>query len=332
MTFSLHLLLFPLLLFFLSLAGEESSPRLLITLGPNCNFSAEEFAVKHKAIVVNGKKDEEIKNKIKALDRSSSNHLLVLKKNLSNFQSFSFQIGYATLHLNCKLRKASIILKEKLKTIPTTTNDLTYVDPLHSGLFYDLLKKVDQVFKKHGILYWGTCGTLLGAVRHQGMIPWDDDIDIAIFNQDVPLLLSLKEILEELGLEICFHSKLGFYKIFFSDGEPIVYDDGTLCPWKFPFIDIFPVTEVNGKITYAGYWKQWQKQDFFLLDNFPLIEMPFGPLLIPIPQNPLEYIKRMYGEDWNDVAYVTYSHRFEKCLQKIKVKLLDREPAQYILP
>ncbi len=45
----------------------------------------------------------------------------------------------------------------------------------------EMLEKLDEVCKKHGITYWVFYGTLLGAVRHQGFVPWDDDIDVVMF-------------------------------------------------------------------------------------------------------------------------------------------------------
>ena len=39
----------------------------------------------------------------------------------------------------------------------------------------DLLKKFDEVCKKHSLKYFAGFGTLLGAVRHQGFIPWDEN-------------------------------------------------------------------------------------------------------------------------------------------------------------
>lgn len=47
-----------------------------------------------------------------------------------------------------------------------------------------ILEKIDEVCQKHNITYYAHYGTLLGAVRHQGFIPWDDDLDITMFRDD----------------------------------------------------------------------------------------------------------------------------------------------------
>lgn len=48
----------------------------------------------------------------------------------------------------------------------------------------EMLQYIDAVCTKHGIRYWLCSGTLLGAVRHGGFIPWDDDMDIEMLRGD----------------------------------------------------------------------------------------------------------------------------------------------------
>ncbi len=60
-----------------------------------------------------------------------------------------------------------------------------------------LLQEFDRVCQKYNLHYYLICGSLLGAVRHRDLIPWDDDVDVAMPRKDFDILL--KHVEEEWG-------------------------------------------------------------------------------------------------------------------------------------
>lgn len=57
----------------------------------------------------------------------------------------------------------------------------------------EVLEDVDKVCRRHRITYYADAGTLLGAVRHQGFIPWDDDLDICMMRKDYNRFIAVAE-------------------------------------------------------------------------------------------------------------------------------------------
>jgi len=57
----------------------------------------------------------------------------------------------------------------------------------------EMLKVVDGICQKHKLQYWLDAGTLLGAVRHGGFIPWDDDLDICMPRKDYEFFLEIAQ-------------------------------------------------------------------------------------------------------------------------------------------
>lgn len=67
----------------------------------------------------------------------------------------------------------------------------------------NMLTEIDRVCRKHDIRYWIDFGTLLGAVRHKGFIPWDDDVDVSMPTEDLRRFLEIapKEFPDNLFLQ-----------------------------------------------------------------------------------------------------------------------------------
>jgi lipopolysaccharide cholinephosphotransferase len=145
--------------------------------------------------------------------------------------------------------------------------DLSHYNPEGSTLriaqlrMLEILKVVDAICTKHEIEYTLCCGSLLGAVRHGGFIPWDDDIDINVTRDD---LAKLRKILPR---ELPSHL---VYQDYFTDPyypTPIAkvrerdsYMYEGPCTDKLKekgiFIDIIPIEEVPNLAWKAklDYW------------------------------------------------------------------------------
>lgn len=70
-----------------------------------------------------------------------------------------------------------------------------------------LLVKLDKTCREHELTYWIDFGTLLGAVRHRGFIPWDDDIDVSMLRADAEKLKELLNSDEEFVVDELYSHK-----------------------------------------------------------------------------------------------------------------------------
>jgi len=127
-------------------------------------------------------------------------------------------------------------------------------------IMLDMLIEFDAICKNHQLSYWLDSGTLLGAVRNGGFIPWDDDIDLSMPVEDYNKFLKIakKELSGDIFLQTSQtdkHFKFDYVKLrsnkasiveFHEKYKQINYHQGV-------FVDIFPMltienTEANKKL------------------------------------------------------------------------------------
>lgn len=109
-----------------------------------------------------------------------------------------------------------------------------------------LLAAFDKVCRRRGLTYFAGGGTLLGAVRHGGYIPWDDDIDLFMFRKDYDRLLTLSA-----DFAAPFFLQTAYNDVGYSRGHAQLRLDGTTAilagergHYRFHqgiFIDVFPL-------------------------------------------------------------------------------------------
>lgn len=113
-----------------------------------------------------------------------------------------------------------------------------------------LLKTMSEFIKvcdQNGIEYIGAYGSVLGAVRHKGLIPWDDDIDVFMTRENYEKFLQLKKTLNGSGYEIVDLDNDGYYLPYakFCDANTSIWEIENLPFVLGIFIDVFPLDFVE---------------------------------------------------------------------------------------
>ena len=114
-----------------------------------------------------------------------------------------------------------------ITTVPPATGE--YREFQLAGLA--MLIDFDAICKQNNITYWLDFGTMLGAVRHKGFIPWDDDIDLGMFRKDYDRLFDvINNNTVNPDIYVDYNDKRNFIKVHHKKCEDL-------------FLDIFPVDE-----------------------------------------------------------------------------------------
>lgn len=182
------------------------------------------------------------------------------------------------------------------RTVPILTlpsKPIYFLKPRVLGDMLVVTKFVEELLRRAEIDYWITCGALLGAVRHAGFTPWDDDIDINIKLEDVPRLTALESEISAAGFRLL--PARGGFKIGRRN-------------WltAYPYVDVVVVAPRDGKLSPCYPLRPDGECSFEVADQwpgeclpeelvYPLSRVEMEGVSVSCPSKPLEAVEFLYG-------------------------------------
>lgn len=160
----------------------------------------------------------------------------------------------------------------------------------------ELLETLTRELQQNECVYWAVKTTLLGAVRHGKVMPWDDTISIAILHKDLRTLVNMRTKLQETGKALLQHGKHGYY-----------YCTNNFS--RFPFVEINIMEPKNHEISVCTPTDELgacsfedshlrRNEVFTYNDVFPLGNLSLGTLAMPVPNNPSTCLRTCFGANW----------------------------------
>jgi len=180
-------------------------------------------------------------------------------------------------------------------------NSLKFTDEVTVKRVYALGRVISKILNNAGMTYWTSGGTTLGIIRHGGLIPWDDDLDICIIEKEEDMFTSLEPQFFNEGFAIK-RSNSYSWKIFHRTQSSEIENRNV--NYRYPFCDVFVMKLCKGKYVLKDKIGQsaWTNECYSEDQIHNINYKRFGKYQLPCPGNPEDYLTKMYGECWYSVG------------------------------
>lgn len=188
----------------------------------------------------------------------------------------------------------------------------------------EMVVDIDKVCRENGINLYMSGGTLLGAVRHKGFIPWDDDIDMYLSRPDYEKLIEImKERNKNSRYKFLAHEIDDKYLYPFAkyiDTKTLLIEKGGYAGVEIGlFVDIFPIDGLGQSVEEAK--KQMKRVNPYILMNLSLLVKPWRKE-VPFLKNAAIAVLRL-------IAKIYGANRIHEKMVKI-VKEVPYETSKYV--
>ena len=245
------------------------------------------------------------------VSEDSPQHLYIPKLLFQDYQYLGYTIKTITNDVECAYAayveqaayRYSVYATRLLpgEHLQTYMKNLFFLPRSNLLVMYKLVSDVTSILDKYTIRYFIDGGTLLGAVRHRGQIPWDDDADLGILKNDYDRIVGLKEVFQTHGY-IFVEAEKGYMCKVYSEA---MCKASVLKQVSFPCCDFFTYCETGGAfhLESLSHQLQWPACRHLNTDLFPLRQYEFGPFKVWGPRNPYPYVNGLYP-GWMSTALI----------------------------
>ncbi|ORJ29921.1 2-C-methyl-D-erythritol 4-phosphate cytidylyltransferase [Streptococcus oralis subsp. tigurinus] len=178
----------------------------------------------------------------------------------------------------------------------------------------DILDFIDSFCKEHGINYCINYGTLIGAIRHKGFIPWDDDIDLSMTRENYEKFIQLFSEKQSRYKLLSLETDDQYFNNFIKIVDPttkIIDTRNTKTYGSGVFIDIFPMDTFNDTKVVDICYK---------LESFKLLSFSKHKNIVYGDSKLKDLIRTLFWLLLRPVSPRFFANQIEKQIQKYRVE------------